>query len=90
MERSHGGAEPPKVLNSSSVISHVSVICLVSLSQDRTWRKEGVTMTNHYETPEVVEVGRAKNVILGMKIGVDRDPETGEFTFDEMCDEIDQ
>ena len=53
-------------------------------------RKGVVTMTNHYETPEVVEMGRAKDVILGMKIGVDRDPETGEFTYDEMCDEIDE
>jgi len=53
-------------------------------------RKGAVTMTNHYEIPEVVEIGRAKDLIMGMKIGVDRDPETGEFTYDEMCDEIDE
>jgi len=47
-------------------------------------------MTNNYETPEVVELGRGKNVIMGMKPGSDRDPETGEFTYDEMCDEIDE
>lgn len=47
-------------------------------------------MTNQYEMPEVVEVGRAKNLIMGMKEGFDRDPETGEFTFNEMCDESDK
>jgi len=87
MERSHGGAEPPKVLNFEQCILPCERNLFSVFSQDRTWRKEGVTMTNHYETPEVVEVGRAKNVIMGMKIGVDRDPETGEFTFDEMCDD---
>lgn len=45
-------------------------------------------MTNHYETPEVVEMGRAKNLIMGTKEGLNRDPETGEFNWDEMCDEI--
>jgi hypothetical protein len=90
MERSHGRAEPPGFSTLSSVISHVSVICLVSLSQYRTWRKEGVTMTNQYETAEVVEMGKAKNVILGRKMGLDMDPETAEYTYDLLTDESDE
>lgn len=46
-------------------------------------------MINHYETPEVVEVGRAQDVIFGEKpFGLDRDPETGEPDYDIVLDEI--
>jgi hypothetical protein len=47
-------------------------------------------MTNQYETPEVVEMGKAKNVILGRKMGQDMDPETAEYTYDVLTDESDE
>jgi len=45
-------------------------------------------MINHYETPEVVEVGRAQDVIFGEKeLGSDRDPETNEPDYSIVLDE---
>jgi len=46
-------------------------------------------MINYYETPEVVEIGRAQDMILGRKQGPDTDPESGEpVNFDIVLDEI--
>lgn len=47
-------------------------------------------MSNHYETPEAVEIGRAQDVILGHKLGPDVDPETGEYCYDVVLNEIDE
>jgi hypothetical protein len=47
-------------------------------------------MTNQYETPEVIETGKAKNVIRGMKTGLEMDAETGEYTYDIVTDESDE
>jgi hypothetical protein len=47
-------------------------------------------MTNQYETPEVVEMGKAKNVIMGWKWGPDMDPETAEYCYDIAMDEGDE
>ena len=44
-------------------------------------------MLNHYETPEVIEVGRAQDMILGRKEGVQTDPETEEPDFSIVLDE---
>lgn len=45
-------------------------------------------MINHYETPEVVEMGRAQDVIFGEKVlAGTRDPETGEPDYDIVLDE---
>jgi len=47
-------------------------------------------MTNHYETPEVVEIGTAKSVIMGQKWGIQWDAETQEPNFDYWWEEIDE
>lgn len=44
-------------------------------------------MLNHYETPEVIEVGRAQDMILGRKVGGETDPETQEPDFDIELDD---
>jgi hypothetical protein len=40
-------------------------------------------MSNHYEAPEIVEIGEVEDVILGLPKPVDRfDSVTQEFNFD--------
>jgi len=54
-------------------------------------RKEDSTMRNNYETAEIVEIGRAQDVILGNKVS---DPESfdtrtqqlGSLVIDELTD----
>ena len=54
-------------------------------------RKEELKMRNNYETAEIVEIGRAQDVVLGNKVS---DPESydtrtqqlGSFVIDELTD----
>ena len=47
-------------------------------------------MTNHYEASEVIEIGRAQDVILGNKTGSAEEPVTGDFVYNIALDETDE
>ena len=47
----------------------------------------GMTMANNYEAPEVFELAKPKEVILGTKGYPDTDPETGEPEFEVVTEE---
>ena len=47
-------------------------------------------MVNNYEAPEMFDLGKTKEVILGTKGCCDRDPVTGEFAYDPTLSEIDE
>jgi hypothetical protein len=59
----------------------VSTACGTSAEQEILEVKKGITAMNKYEIPEVVEVDRAKDAILGEKQLGPLDDRTGaEFT----------
>ena len=45
-------------------------------------------MLNNYEAPEIFDLGKTKEVILGTKGCCDQDPVTGEFAYDPILSEI--
>jgi hypothetical protein len=46
-----------------------------------------MAMVNNYEAPEVFDLAKPKEVILGTKGSPDADPETGEPTFEVVTEE---
>lgn len=44
-------------------------------------------MVNNYEEPELFELAKPKEVILGLKGCCNADPETAEFDFDDAVEE---
>lgn len=49
--------------------------------------EEVMSMVNNYEAPELFELAKPKEVILGLKGCCNADPETAEFDFDDAVEE---
>lgn len=50
-------------------------------------KEEVMAMVNNYEAPEMFDLGKTKEVILGEKTLPNRDPETGEPEWDEATED---
>jgi hypothetical protein len=48
------------------------------LPTNKLFEKGGATMTNHYEVAEIVEIGRAQDVILGSSKLVENFPDSAD------------